>query len=346
MARKRGDRHCGPTALVPLAVALGLSPAVAQAQAPDGAEHATTCPNPEVVWANILKLVPSAAAELLVARPRVEILDAGETYRIRVNTSRGVLERAYSDAFRRCDERARFAAEFIVVALMPPRLADEAIDTTGTQGSGRPESPRAPPSSALAAPLAVTAKPRVPGSTKEAPQNAAQSMPAIVRFEAAAVANGAPALGGNVGVFEWAAELRTAVGSGLFAAVGALAVAPKQPFEADGVRAALTRLPVALGVRVRPLRHGIAMTADLALAIAFERYESAAVGAPGAVNRTTPGVEAAVAVSPQPVIGFGPFLSVRCAWFPISQDLVVPPQIIGHTPSLWIGGALGIAFGL
>jgi hypothetical protein len=63
--------------------------------------------------------VPSEAAQLIAAKPRVEIVDLGERYRVRVATDKGMLERTYTDPARDCEKRIRFAAEFIVVSLLP-----------------------------------------------------------------------------------------------------------------------------------------------------------------------------------------------------------------------------------
>ena len=96
--------------------------ALAQDAGVSGGLQAELCPSPEAVWSYIAQLVPSAASQLASAKDRVDIVDLGDRYRVRVVTDEGALERTYADRSRDCDQRMRFAAEFIVLALLPPQM--------------------------------------------------------------------------------------------------------------------------------------------------------------------------------------------------------------------------------
>ncbi len=105
--------------------------------------QAELCPSPEGVWSTIAQLVPNEAAQLNAAKGRVDIVDLGDRYRVHVMTDEGALERTYSDCARDCEQRTRFAAEFIVLALLPPQmlLATPPLASDG----GPPPLPSGPP---------------------------------------------------------------------------------------------------------------------------------------------------------------------------------------------------------
>src|SRR5580692_2417293 len=60
------------------------------------------CPEEGAVWSSASAIVPSAAAVLLAARPRVTITDLGDRYVVRVATDHGPLERTVVDPAREC----------------------------------------------------------------------------------------------------------------------------------------------------------------------------------------------------------------------------------------------------
>ena len=70
-------------------------------------------------------LVPSGALESLPRTAAVDVADAGDTYRVRLTVSNTQRVRVYRDVARDCEQRARFAAVFVVLTLMPPELLIE-----------------------------------------------------------------------------------------------------------------------------------------------------------------------------------------------------------------------------
>ena len=67
-------------------------------------------------------LVPRGALGALPRSASVDVADLGETYRVRLTTGNNQRVRVYRDLARDCEQRARFAAVFVVLTLMPPEL--------------------------------------------------------------------------------------------------------------------------------------------------------------------------------------------------------------------------------
>ena len=92
--------------------------------------------------------VPAAASELFASKPAVEVTDLGEGCRVRVRGPRAEMVRDYADPARNCERRARFAAELIIVTLMPPHFAFE--EATGDAGTApEPSAPSGGPPTTL-----------------------------------------------------------------------------------------------------------------------------------------------------------------------------------------------------
>jgi hypothetical protein len=330
-------------ALVPLWARGAESEGGGSSHGPGDAPSPSSCPDADAVWTHVVELVPSAARQLAPTRRNLEIVDDGASYRVRVSTPQGVVERIYFDPLRACEKRARFAAEFVVVALMPPTLAAGPAPTApvSNERSGPPAPTTGPPLPALVQPPA----PQL-AATSIAPEHVGARTPRAhgpVQLELSALASGAPPIAGP-GVFEWGGELRTRFGTGRLAAIAAVEVAPKQPFEASRFRGVLERVPAVAGVRLRATERPLEVDADLGLVLAVEHYEGVGAKIPGDATRVTPGLEAAVDASSARLGAVAPLLGLRCAWLPITQDLAAPPQALGKTPSLWLEVALGILF--
>jgi len=376
MARER--RLCCALACYVLA---GLAPATtagaADSNRPRSAAPRPACPDSEAVWSTVTGLVPSAAARLLAAQPRVEIVDLGERYRVRVTTEEGVLERTYVDPERDCEKRRRFVAEFIVLSLLPPELAMEPSATPVPSSAPAPStvpapSATSPPSptvassdnpSAAAAPASVPGASPVPvpptpvppvsspspaGSSARVlvrPPSARRTGPAFARVELSALGESSLPVVGAPGFLAWVADLRARFGAGRWAAIAGVGYAPRAEFVASGVRGSVTRVPAIVGARARALDRPFELSGDFGLAVAFERYDGLSPHDPSGASRIAPGLEAGLAVSTHGLVGFAPFLALRIDWLPIVEELAAAPQgRLGNTPSLWIGVALGMSW--
>lgn len=325
---------------------------------------ATYCPDDAAVWNSATALVPSAAAVLRAARPRVTITDLGDRYVVRVLTDDGPLERVVVDPARECDKRTRFVAEFIVLALLPPTAALEpapppsAPDTTtrpttsSTPASASPSSstpapaspPQPPPARALPpAPPPASAPPPSIASTRTSPEAPLRDL----RFglELGATAQGAPALLGAFPVGDWGGEGRLRLGAGPWTAVVAASTLPAVTFTARGDRVDLWRVPLEAGVRANLGAAWATFAADATLALAYEQYTGESTHAPQSASRWSPGVSTSATAWAPSIGGFALYLRLSCSLYPFAQSLIfLPDTNPPKTPSLWFGASAGIAY--
>jgi hypothetical protein len=311
----------------------------------------------------------------------VEILDEGPRYRVRVTLASGrVLERVYSDPARECATRTRFASEFIVVALMPPMIADEAIRKASPNAATPAPSSvvPAPGASTSAAPAAVAPAPpgsASPGSASEAapaqpppaPRAPPPATPAPVaqnrespqpestpprarwrwlRLEIEAVGELAPKVLGAPSVLTIGPELRARLGRGAWGAFLSVAYEPPVPARADGVALRVMRVPIGAGARVRRRFGPFEVGGDLGAALAIESYAAPQLHRTNDdVWRVAPGLQAGAQASWEAAGVLGFVAGLRCTWLPLIQDLVATPAgSVGKTPSLWLGAVLGVSF--
>jgi hypothetical protein len=316
----------------------------------DQAPAATSrCPGAEAVWSTVVKLVPGAASQLLAARPRVDVVDFGERYRVRVTTDGGVLERLYSDPARACDKRVRFAAEFIVLALLPPQLSEP------TQGAA--SAPAAPPtlvepsttaptpSSLPSAPAPAPPPPLPSDATRKTEGGAARTR--VIRLDLAGVAQASFPVLGAPGVLMWGGDLRVRIGVGRLGALGGVGYLPRVGFDAGDFRGAILRVPAVAGLWTRLLDRSFRLDASAAVTAALERYEGVSPHSPSDATRLAPGVELGVTASSDALAGLAPILRLTLAWIPLTEELAAVPQgDVTATPSLWLGVALGMSLEL
>jgi hypothetical protein len=366
-----GRRRFAPRIALALVLACGDAAALDPPPAGRG-----TCPDPDGVWSSVRALVPSAADQWSAARPRVEIVDEGERYRVRVTTASGrILERVYSDAARDCATRTRFAAEFIVVALMPPTIGDgvgapaagpAANGTGATTGAGAPAAPAAtaPPPPATASPGAT---PAAPSATPGGPPSATASAkpPAVasasssrdesslepvrsrarwrwLRIEIEALGEAAPKAFGASSVLTIGPEVRARFGRGTWSAFGSAAYEPPALMMPAGVAVRVVRVPIAAGARLRRRFGRFEVDGDFGAALAIETYDAPALHQTNTVVHVAPGLQAGAEAAWEAAGVLGFVAGIRCTWLPLSQDLVsAPAGDLGKTPSLWLGAVLG-----
>jgi hypothetical protein len=374
---------------------VGLTLGVIPARAADSRGNdasASVCPEWESVWATVSKLVPDGVTSLAAAKPRVQIEDLGDRYRVRVTTPDETLERIYVDRERDCPKRNRFAAEFIVLALMPPRIAggppssasaaspepaqppssgggsssasSAAESSTAVGPPARapspPGTPPAPPPAPTAPPAAapspspaapapspppVTAAPSTAVGPERPPGSPLSTGP-LLRIDLSAAFGAAPSVLDAPNILLWGGQVRARLGSGLVAVIAGASYWPKQSFRAGSFEGELTRVPSNVGIRVQDRLAWIELDGDVTFTVAYERYEGVSPKAPATASRFTPGSEVAFTARLTPGAAFAPFLSAYGAWFPSAQDITSAPAIVGKTPSLWLGLALGVSYSL
>jgi hypothetical protein len=308
----------------------------------------SSCPESQAVWSTVIRLVPSAETQLLAAKPHVEIVDLGERYRVHVLTEGGALERTYSDPARDCDRRARFAAEFIVVAVLPPQLAMQADTARPNEapGGSSDQTGAAPPPSAPPPMAPRPAAEHPPPQSVDGREGQHAHKP-VLRIEVAGVAQVSPPVLGAPGVIAWGGDLRARVGAERFGGLVGVGYLPKVEFDAGNFRGAVTRVPALAGLAVRVLQGSFRIDGSVAAMAAFERYEGVSPHVPSDGTRLAPGLEVGLTASPHALAGLAPILSLSGAWMPLTQELVAAPQgDVAKTPSLWFGAALGMSLEL
>jgi hypothetical protein len=289
----------------------------------------------------IAQLVPSAAAQLVAAKGRVDIVDLGDRYRVHVVTNEGGLERTYNDRSRDCDQRMRFAAEFIVLALLPPQML--LANPAPSPDAGTPP-PTEPSSLAGSAPSAETLP---PVSSPVRPPPKARAAGSVVRIEATAVGEvSAPVLNAP-NVVMWGGELRVRVGSGAIAGVAGIGYLPRVEFAEGQFQASLSRVPAMAGIRVRSEILELDISGDLGVTAVVERYEGLSPHVPADATILAPGLEVGATLSSRPWAGLSALARVRASWLPFAQELVaLPAGVLGKTPTFWIGAAVGVSLEL
>jgi hypothetical protein len=158
-------------------------------------------------------------------------------------------------------------------------------------------------------------------------------------------------LGSDARIGQLGAALRLGFGDGRLAlAAGAAALAPAD-VTVGGVRLRHARYPaddsvraqgtLAIGARrvLQPyaeLGAGVALVRESALELAVRQERTAVeLGARAAVGVTLSGASR---------VGF--FLAVHVEWVPSPPAVsALPRGVVGHTPTLWLGAATGVAWG-
>lgn len=343
-------RPLGPTTLTTLAAVgtLLLSGAAAQAlPSPEGAQPVSgspperaapveppveitvggTCPNAEAIREAIASIVMAKDLDRFASSARAEVSDLGDTYRVSVNgkgQGQGISRlRVYRDLAHDCDHRARFAAVFIVLTLMPPDVLLDALS---------PPPPPPPPPTPATPPHAPIVLPPPPVAKKR------------VRLELSFLASFAPRSGSPLAV-ALGGELRVAPGPKQLGPVGAVGLAGGS-IDFGSVSATEIRVPFDLGLRL-PLvtRTAIDLVADLGVAGAVFRDSAKNTADPQAGTRLDLGARAGLVAHAgrlgERLLGIA---GIHLEVFPRPYDVTLTPQgTVGHTPAVWVGGTLGLA---
>ncbi len=265
-------------------------------------------------------LVPSGALEALPRAAAVDVADAGDTYRVRLTVTNTQRVRVYRDVARDCEQRARFAAVFVVLTLMPPELL---IET--------PKLPAAEP---------------LPEPAPEPPAPIVVEAPARrLRFELAALGDTAPAVASAPEMTGAGAELRAAIGGGRLAGSFAIGLQPRTDFAVGTVRAREQRIPIDAGVRWRQVQRWVEIDGEASLVAAIFRAQGLSPVAPREATRVDIGMRGGIVLR----VGardarIAPIAGVHATYFPHPYDLaIMPAGVVGRTPTLRLGATAGIA---
>lgn len=303
------------------------APPPAPAAPPVAITVTRSCPNAEAIWAAVASIVPAKDLDRFAAAAKVDVSDLGDSYRVSVNAKGIDRQRVYRDLGHDCDHRARFAAVFVVLTLMPPDVLLDAL----------PAQPAPPP------------PPPPPVDTRVIRTNPVSVPPPAPRahVEISALFDAAPPLFSAPRALAFGGELRVAVRAkrlALTAAAGFETIAP--PLDVGGLTVSEYRLPFDAGLRLPIVRRPSGdLVADLGMGAALFHARGSNSADPQAGTRLDLGARAGVAVH----LG-GPrdrvqeIAGIHVDAFPKPYDVTLTPEgMVGRTPALWIGATLGLA---
>ncbi len=280
-----------------------------------------SCPSADAIWTAMSSLVPSGALEALPRAAAVDVADTGDTYRVRLTVSNAQRVRVYRDVARDCEQRARFAAVFVVLTLMPPELLIE--------------TPKLPAAEPVPEPL----------PPPEPPPAAPEPPPRRLRVELAALGDTAPAVLSSPEMTGAGGELRAAIGGGRLAASFAIGLQPRTDFTVGTARAREQRIPIDAGIRWRQVQRWVELDGEASLVAAMFRAQGLSPVAPREATRVDIGMRGGIVVR----VGardarIAPIAGVHATYFPRPYDLaIMPAGVVGRTPTLRLGATAGIA---
>jgi hypothetical protein len=267
----------------------------------------------------------------------IEVIDLGPSFRIVAAGN----PREYRDEARDCAHRVRMAAVFVVLVIDPAAILRE---------KEVPVTPPPPPPPAAAPPTAPPPAPPeiVIAAPAPVPQSGGFTRARVRVALGAAVEAG---VGSDARFGQLGAALRVEVGRGrLVLALGAAGLAPIDA-TVGGVRVRHARYPGDVSVRARgslaigaqrvlqpyaELGAGVALVQESALDLAARQQGTVVeLGARGAAGVTVAGGSRLAL-----------FLALHAEWVPSPPAIsALPRGVVGHTPTLWLGAATGVAWG-
>jgi hypothetical protein len=312
-----------------------VTPALAQAPEKRVAEPAqftfssVECPDPKAVQLAVLSLIPPEHYVRLEHGVRIELEDLGESYRVTVSKDRTTVKKRYSDPARDCEGRARFAAVFAVLTLMPPELGLAALPQPEPEAEPTPPAPPAPP------PLGPTLESTPP------------ARPPLVHIELSALYAYAPPILEAPSLHTFGPELRVAIGRGSVSGTLSLAYLRRSQFDLADVQGEVTRLPLSVGARLRSDFAAWSLAAELGLLLVPERVRATNLLTEHTASALDVGVRAGVQLERKIGPHFAPFVAAFVWLSPAPSEIsALPKGVLGNLPYLWLGGAVGVSFGL
>jgi hypothetical protein len=287
---------------------------------------AGACPSQAAIWADIRAIVPASDVGKVTAA-KIDVSDAGTTYHVRIVGDAGERQRTFRDVERDCDHRARFAAVFIVVTLLPPDVLLESP----------PEPPAAPPVLAVPAqPVAVVPAAPLPGVPRRRP----------FRIELSGLVDAAPPVAGAGRSTTAGGEVRGFWGANRFAAAVGVGFEPRASFDFGAVGVDELRVPFDVGVALVGARARLAFVGQIGLAGALVRISGTDTANPQTGTRLDLGGRLAFALRfGAPSAAVNPVVGIHALLFPKPYEATTTPTgDIGKLPALWLGLTAGVSF--
>ena len=284
-----------------------------------------SCPDEPAIDGAITALIPRGVAAL-PETARVSVVDLGETYRVAVKADGRARTRLFRDPARDCEQRARFAAVFIVLTLLPPELAF-------------PQPPaEAPP------PAPPPPRPAVPPVVPIVPPPA----PRRWRLELTALLEGAPAVAVGPSVLATGGEVRAVRALGAVALALGVGLEPRASFSISGLDARETRVPIDVSLRLQRGLGGLELAGEVGIVAAPLHAEGLGTAKPTSGTRLDGGVRFGAAFRfARPGARVAPFLGLHLVLFPWPYEITADPAGgLGTTPVLWLGARAGLSIAL
>jgi hypothetical protein len=280
------------------------------------------CPGGYGVAGTIENLIPKHVAEVVRRDPKISVADMGATYKVSVLADGVSHERIYRDVGRDCAQRSRVAAVFIVLTLMPPEVLMESPPT-----SAAPAAPPPPPPVLLAPPAPPT------------PQSSLR-----LSLSLAGVVDVAPAVLDAPSSSSWGGELRLALRRHNLAGELGVGVQPRADLAFGALGARQQRLPLDVSLAFQRPLHAIELGAAAGIAAAVFHVEGVDLATTRGGTRIDLGVRVGAGIR----VGTAPgrlaaFAGVHALYFPRPYELATRPgDVVGRTPSLWVGANAGV----
>ncbi len=311
------------------------------------------CPRGERVREELLRLVPPERRHVLEAA-RIFVTDGGDTYRVSIESEISSAERLYDNPERECDRRARFAAVFSVVTLLPPELDEEPasseLEPSTSLEALKPEAPRRG-----AAAAANDDTPSDEGAARDEPTTpdeeagtGREAAPGRALLELGFGAAWAPETPSSPRVMGAQLGARALLSGDEWAALVGVEWLPETSFQYLDVRGSLERGSALLGARRWLHRSPVGVGVELSVVGSFER-----VVGDGLVSVAEPsttwswGGRGRFVVESPSAWRVRPFVAGAVTWYPSPTPLVVEPRgAVATLPKVWLGGEIGIAWRL
>ncbi|MGC4063303.1 MAG: hypothetical protein QM784_01345 [Polyangiaceae bacterium] len=316
--------------LLGLVVQLAASTGFGQSEEPKSPKGfvsgESACPSAAEVERETLRLTPPHRHQLYADAIRVELRDFGESYLLRIFDPNLRTEKTYVDPSRDCTRRARFAAVFVVLTLMPPEVAMEPDEATLTK-----------------VPEAAPKQPPEQLSPKPAPTS--RSMAKVARrrasLEAAAVLGWAPPIFDGPSILAPGILLRGTAYLGALGTYVAATYHPTTPFELQGISLHTRRRTVALGVSLNREVSHFTITGDVGAVLRDQRLRATDLVA----RETHSATEFGLRIGGQLAFSLGHVgwvTGVFLDGFPSPAALAVAPRgHLGTTEALDLNGYIG-----
>lgn len=300
--------------------------------------HGTSlCPAPAEVRATLLELIPSGQEAVFEQGVEVALSASGRRYRVAVRTPEKRAEKSYADDHGDCEKRARVAAVFVFLTVMPPEVWADALEEEGGEWSENEGSASAASGDSASLDEADSAVDDHAGTD-------APSRPSLVRVELGGAFEVTPAQGNSAASSGIGGELRALLGRG--SGRGQLLVGYRPPAELvyPELVARFTRVPAGAGLRWGIPLGDWSLGLDVLLYGELQRVASVGLQETRDQSLVRWGARGGLTLGATET-GMFPFASLHATFLPGRRELVLLPRgLVGELPRLWFGASLGIAW--